>query len=292
MWRSLQTRVLTLPDDLVVYPTHGGGSFCAADTEGERITTIGRERAGNPLLQAPDEDAFVALLLETFGSYPTYFARLRAVNQRGPRVIGRFPALAKLDLEAFDRHIDADADLVDVRPIEAFAEGHIPGSLSIAFRPSFASWLGWLVEPDRPLLFVVEPEQDRLDLVRQALGIGYEQLAGELAGGIETWRDAGRTLATTELTSTPLEIEATRVIDVRQASEYEDGHVPGALHLELGSLPDAADAAAGPTTMICAHGERAMTAASVAERQGHRPQVFLGGAERWARSVGRPLVRS
>ena len=292
MWRSLQTRILTLPDDLVVYPTHGGGSFCSAGTEGEHITTIGRERAGNPLLQAPDEDAFVAQLLGSFGSYPTYFARLRAVNQRGPRVIGQFPALAALDLTASDRLVDADAELVDARPIEAFAAGHIPGSLSIALRPSFASWLGWLVEPDRPLLFVLEADQDRLDLVRQALGIGYEQLAGELAGGIETWRTAGRELRVTELTSSPGEIEGTRVIDVRQESEFEAGHVPGALHLELGSLPDAVDAAHGRTTMICAHGERAMTAASLAERNAHRPRVFLGGTEHWARSARRPLDRS
>src|SRR5205823_8743719 len=88
LWRSLQERILALPDDLPVYPTHGAGSFCSAPAGGERTTTIGREKASNPLLSAPDEDAFVARLLAGLGSYPPYFRELREVNRRGPRVYG------------------------------------------------------------------------------------------------------------------------------------------------------------------------------------------------------------
>ena len=91
--RSLHARILALPDDLAVYPTHGGGSFCSTAASGERTTTIGRERAASPLLLAPNEDTFVARLAE-FGTYPTYFTRLRQVNRRGPRVLGQLPDLA------------------------------------------------------------------------------------------------------------------------------------------------------------------------------------------------------
>ncbi len=84
LWRSLHERILTLPDDLPVYPTHGAGSFCSAPAGAERITTIGRERAANPLLAAPDEDAFVKQLLDGLGTYPPYFLRLRGREPRRP----------------------------------------------------------------------------------------------------------------------------------------------------------------------------------------------------------------
>jgi glyoxylase-like metal-dependent hydrolase (beta-lactamase superfamily II)/rhodanese-related sulfurtransferase len=291
LYRALHERILSLPDDLPVYPTHGAGSFCSTGSDGERTTTIGRERASNPLLAAPDEDGFVAMLLGTLGTYPTYFGRLREVNRLGPRVYGAFPPLARLSVDEVERGVRGGAELMDVRPIEAFAAGHVPGSLSIALRPSFASWLGWLVPADRPLTFVLGPDQDRAELVRQALGIGYEKLAGELDGGIEAWRDAGRLLARTNLVRA-LDPEQGAIVDVRQDAEYTAGHVPDASSVELGSLVGPALAGLpGRATFMCGHGERAMSAASIAERSGREAAVYVGGPDRWARQVGRPLAR-
>jgi glyoxylase-like metal-dependent hydrolase (beta-lactamase superfamily II) len=119
LYRSLHDRILTLPQDLVVYPTHGGGSFCSTAATGERTTTIGRELAANPLLAAPDEDVFVALLAESFGTYPTYFTHLREVNRRGPKIIGALPALSPLDLSEVDRLRAAGAELIDARSCAA-----------------------------------------------------------------------------------------------------------------------------------------------------------------------------
>jgi hydroxyacylglutathione hydrolase len=135
LWHSIVERLLVLPDDLAVYPTHGAGSFCSAPAGGERTTTIGRERAANPLLAAPDEDTFVARLRATLGSYPPYFPELPGVNRRGPHVYGAFPALASLGVHDVRRLVDDGAALIDVRPIDRFAAGHIPGSLSIELRP-------------------------------------------------------------------------------------------------------------------------------------------------------------
>ena len=291
LFRALHDRILSLPDDLPVYPTHGAGSFCSTAAAGDRTTTIGRERAANPLLAAPDEDAFVDMLLRSLGTYPTYFERLREVNRRGPRVYGTFPALAPLPVDEVERRLAAGAELIDVRPIEAFAEGHVPESLSIVLRPSFASWLGWLVAVDRPLVFVLGVDQDREEVVRQALGIGYEDLAGELAGGIEAWREAGRPLARTGLVHT-LDPERDAIVDVRQASEYASGHVPGARSVELGSLAGSSlGTLPSAGTFMCGHGERAMSAASLAQRSGRDAAVYVGSAERWARKSGRSLVR-
>jgi glyoxylase-like metal-dependent hydrolase (beta-lactamase superfamily II)/rhodanese-related sulfurtransferase len=290
LYRALHDNILTLPDDLAVYPTHGAGSFCSAPGSGDRTTTIGRERATNPLLQISDEDMFVDELLAGFGSFPTYFCRLPEVNRRGPRLYNAVPTLARLDVAAFESARAGGARVVDARPIAAFARGHVPGALSIALRPVFESWLGWLVEPDRQLLFVLDDDQDRDELVRQCLAVGYEQLVGELAGGMDSWRAAGMSEDTIELVG-PHEMSPT-VLDVRQDAEYRAGHVAGARHIELGSLGDAAATMPpGPVTVMCGHGERAMTGASILTAQGRTyVTVLAGGPEDWAASAVQPLA--
>jgi hydroxyacylglutathione hydrolase len=291
LWRSIVERLLALPDDLAVYPTHGPGSFCSAPAGGERTTTIGRERAANPLLAAPDEDAFVARLLAGLGTYPPYFTELREVNRRGPHVYGPFPTLARLDA-ATTRRLAADgAVLVDVRPVARFAAGHVPGSLSIPLRPQFASWLGWLVRRDQLLVFIVDGGQDPVELVRQCLSIGYEHLAGELAGGLDAWAAEGLPLGMIPLVNPPA-LDRRRVLDVRQQAEYNAGHVPGAAHLELGSLTNRLDAVpSGPIILMCGHGERAMTGASILAAAGRDDvSVLVGGPEDWARAAGAQLA--
>jgi hydroxyacylglutathione hydrolase len=291
LFRALHGRVLVLPDDLHVYPTHRAGSFCATPSAGERTTTIGRERATNPLLAAASEDEFVDRLVGGLGSYPAYFRRLREINRLGPRVYGLAPTLSLISVEDVARGIEAGAEVVDVRPIEAFAAAHLADSLSIALRPAFASWLGWLVAPDRPLIFVLDPEQDRNDLVRQALGIGYERLEGELAGGIGAWAASGRPIATTELTTKP-DPRGLPLVDIRQISEYRTGHVQGALSIELGDLAGSAISdLPSDALFMCGHGERAMTAASLAQRADHGAAVFVGGPRDWSRQTGNALLR-
>jgi hydroxyacylglutathione hydrolase len=289
LWRSLHEQILALPDDLAVYPTHGSGSFCSAPADGARTTTIGAERATNPLLAAPGEDAFVELLLEGLGSYPRYFSRLREVNRGGPAVHGpQPPGLARLDAGQVRALAGHGAAVVDVRPIAAFAAGHIPGSLSIPLREAFATWLGWLVEAGRPVIFVLDRFQDRAEVVRHAYKIGYEHLAGELAGGMVAWNAAG--LPSRRIRLVPAAQAAGTILDVRQDAEFTAGHIPGTLQVELGSLEGRGVDAAGPLTLMCGHGERAMSAASILEAAGHRDlAVAVGGPAEWAAASGRPL---
>ena len=288
LYRSLQERILVLPDDLAVCPTHGAGSFCAAPNTGERSTTIGREKATNSMLQVRDEDEFVERLIADAGSFPTYFRRLPELNRRGPRVLDTLPSLPRLSRDDAKRRIEAGAVVIDARAVTRFAAGHVPGAISIALRPVFASWLGWLVSPDAELVFVLDPEQDRADLVRQCLTIGHERIAGEIDGGMDGWRNAGLPIDTIEVVD-PASMKAP-VLDIRQAAEYRDGHVPGARHLELGALAEAS-LPSGPVTVMCGHGERAATGASVLRRRGTRDvAVFLGGPDDWARHHQRALA--
>lgn len=294
-YRGLHDHILTLPDSLAVYPTHGAGSFCSAPSGAQRTTTIGQERATNALVRAPSEDAFVHTLLSSLGTYPRYFHELPAENQRGPKVLGTFPTLPQLDLATFRAQIDAGTVVVDAREVEAFAAGHIPGTLSIVLTTSFESWLGWVVDFGKRVVFVLDDRSNRRELVRQAMNIGYDNLAGELAGGIDTWREAGLPIATTPLTYPPdmpeRSTDSHRILDVRQESEWVAGHIPDAVHIELGALRDATTVPGGPIIVMCAHGNRAMTAASVLEQRGRTDVTVLrGGPELWAEVPGRSLV--
>jgi hydroxyacylglutathione hydrolase len=288
LYRSVWAKLLSLPADTPVYPTHGAGSFCSTATGGDRVTTIGREKRENPLLMAHDEDAFVRSLEEGFGSFPRYFLRLREVNRRGPALYSRTPALDQLAAEDLHRLLSDGAELVDARPFERFAAGHIPGALSIELRPSFATWLGWLAPADRPLVFVLDQDQDRSDLVRQCLKIGYENLAGEIAGGMTGWHETGSEQARIALH--PVEHARGPTVDVRQEQEFASGHLPGGMNVELGVLADARALPPGPLSLMCGHGQRAMTAASLLERAGRTELTVLsGGPIEWSRSTGRAL---
>jgi hydroxyacylglutathione hydrolase len=284
-------RLLALPDATAVYPTHGAGSFCSAPPGAERTTTIGAERAANPLLAAGDEDAFVKTLLASLGTFPPYFLRLPEQNRRGPAILASDPALPPLTAGQVRALLDSGAQVIDVRPVPEYAAGHIPGSLAIPLRDAFATWLGWLVpDPATPLVIVAGPGQDLSEVIWQALKIGHENLAGALAGGLREWQAAGHPPAVTPLL-TAGQADPAAVIDVRQASEYAGGHLPGAASIELGALGAAAAGVQGrPVVTMCGHGERAATAASVLERAGHSGVAILnGGPADWAQATGQAL---
>lgn len=287
-------RLMELPDDTPVWPTHGAGSFCSAAAGGERTTTIGRERATNPLLQVTNEDSFVDALLGSLGTFPNYFLRLGEVNLRGPAVLGTAPPLPTLTVARVKELQEQGAQIVDARQPADFAAGHIPGSLSIALRPVFATWLGWLADPDRPVIIVRSPGQDPEDIVWAAATVGFDALAGELDGGFPAWKNSARaaTGSLIEARSMVSGAEASAsVIDIRQASEYAAGHVAAARNIELGGLAEQlSELPSGPLVIMCGHSERAMSAASILERAGRTDIAVLnGGAADWAREADRSL---
>ena len=188
-YRSLR-RLATLPDATAVWPTHGSGSFCSAPPGTARVTTIGAEKTSNALLTAPDEDTFARRLLASLGSYPAYFDRLAEVNRSGPAPVTGIPGLAPLTPAAVRSLPGRGGWMIDVRPVADFAAGHIPGAVCIPLRDQFATWLGWLAPAGVPLGFVLAGGQDPAEVAWQALKIGYEDLAGQLAGGMAAWQAA------------------------------------------------------------------------------------------------------
>ena len=288
-YRSLQ-RLAKLDDDVAVWPTHGAGSFCSAPPGAERTSTIGTERATNTLLRAESEDEFVKQLLGSLGTFPPYFLRLGEVNRRGPALVAEDDALPGLTAAAVARLKASGAAVVDVRPVGDFGAGHVPGSVSIPLRPVFATWLGWLVDADTPVVVVRNADQDPAEILWQARKVGYDQLAGELHGGVDSWRAAGEPTTSIPVV-TPAEVGSTAVLDIRQDNEFDAGHVPGAWHIELGALSAKVDELpAGPTVVMCGHSERAMGAASLLARAGRRDvSVLDGGPQDWADTTGASL---
>jgi hydroxyacylglutathione hydrolase len=290
-------RLAGLPAPTAVWPTHGAGSFCSAPPGAARTSTIGRELVSNPLLaianEDRNEDRFVEQLLGSLGSFPPYFLRLAEINRCGPAVLDAATTgrLAELPVSTVAHLNVGGAVVVDARPVRDYARAHIPGALSIPLRAQFATWLGWLVPPEASIVVVRNPDQDLADLVWQALNIGVEGLVGELADGVDSWAAAGYPTASTRLLD-PAEIDGRRrVLDIRQDPEFTAGHLPGAAHIELGALAQAArDLPNEPTVLMCGHGERAMSAASLLERAGHRDlAVLAGGPDDWAQATGATL---
>lgn len=287
-YHSLQ-RLAGLPDDVAVWPTHGAGSFCSAPAGSERTSTVGLERARNSLLAAPDEDTFVQLLLGSLGEYPSYFRRLGEVNRRGPAAAGPPGAAVLSPAEVLEAQA-ARAEVVDVRPLADFARGHVPGSLSIPLRPVFATWLGWLVDLDRRVVIVRNPDQDLDEVWWQAAKIGHDHLVGQVPDGLEEWYADRRPTAGIPLVGAG-DVGDRAVLDIRQPGEFGAGHVPGARNVPLADVADHPEAVPhGPTVVMCGHGERAMGAASLLARAGRTDLAVLdGGADDWAQATGQRL---
>jgi rhodanese-related sulfurtransferase len=286
-YRTLTGAFTSLPDETQLYPTHGGGSFCSAGSGGGRTSTLGQERASNPAMGVGTEEEFVRWFPATFPAAPAYYFRMRAFNAAGPRLRREIAGPPALSAAEFGRARDGGAIVVDARPMEAYAEAHIPGALSIVFRDVFAVWLGWLVAEGTPLLFVADgvPFEGVVD---QALLVGHERFAGVLEGGMKAWEAAGLPVADARLVDAAearaAAVEGATVLDVRERDEYAAGHVPEAVHIPLGELAARVDElpADRPVVAYCGHGERSGTALSILERAGRGELLNLdGGIGAW-----------
>ena len=298
-YRTISQELQRLEDEVDVYPTHGGGSFCLVSPSGSgaTITTIGQERMTNPFFQAATESEFLDLALSDLPSFPIYYKCMANVNVRGPRILGGLPPLYPLAPREVWVRIQRDSVAIDARTPEEYAEAHIPRAYSVPFGGSSGTWVGWLVDADSPLVLVSDDAFAREEMVRQLVRIGYDALDGYLEGGMEGWRRA-RLPVETLRTVTPEELyaqieggEGPLPLDVRFGHEWRLGHVPDALHIELGQLQDEVDSLSRERSYatLCAAGIRACTAASILEREGFGDVALVpGGTNAW-KKAGYPL---
>lgn len=297
-YRTLR-RLSGLPDGVEVLPTHGRGSFCGTGSgPKERTSTIGQERGRNAALSAPDEESFLEQQLSGLLAFPTYYASMAPINRAGPRPMSEIPQPSALSLEEVRERIDAGAWVVDGRNRKEFARAHIPRSINIEVGDQFASYVGWIVPFNDPLVVVLpDPEAARLGEAATQLGrIGYERMDGYLEGGIRAWEGAGndvRSFATADiddLCEAMVDGATPRVLDVRQEAEWDAGHIPGSRHVFVGDLPDRVGevpSAEDELWVVCASGQRTSIAASILDREGVAVRsVVSGGVDDWLRDCG------
>ncbi len=264
-------RLAELPDEALVLPTHGAGSFCASGTPEEaRTSTIGHERVANPAFASTDREAFVRRQLANLPAFPTYYAHMAPINRAGPVVVRGVPLPSPLDVEDVERWMQRGARVVDARGGAEFAGAHIPGSLSVPLDESFGSYVGWLVPFDSSIVLVAGGKDVHEDIAVQLFRIGYERIVGYLHDGIEAWDRSGRPLdhyaiATLEDLASAARSGGGQILDVRQRREWDEGHLPGSRHCFVADVPSSLEDLRGPDELLvaCVSGFRASIAASL-----------------------------
>jgi hydroxyacylglutathione hydrolase len=290
-FRTLRDFYLRMPDHVMIYPNHGAGSPCGADI-GDRLTsTIGYERRFNRFLQFDEVQKFTEYALATAPPVPKYYPVMKKVNAQGPRVLGNLPRVPGLPPKAFKEAIGKKSGvLVDVRTMLAFGGGHIPGALNIGGSPILSIWAGWMLDPDEPVLLVLESENDLKEIVRLFIRTGYTKFAGYLVGGMKVWDAAGFPLAEVgqmnvhELNKRARDLQ---IVDVRSPREWKNGHVPGARHIFLPELRKRIGELdrSKPTAVYCGSGYRASIATSIMKPAGFEKLWNVPGSwEAWKKA--------
>ncbi|MET9835960.1 DUF1416 domain-containing protein [Streptomyces sp. NPDC006385] len=273
-YRSVRRLAEVLPDDTVVLPTHGFGSFCAAGAASPADrSTIGRERAVNPVFRQ-EEDAFVAGSLTGLEPYPAYYRHMATINAAGPAPTATLTEPRRAGLPELAERLAAGEWVVDVRPRAAFAHTHLKGAVNFDARGSLATYLGWLV-PFHASVTLLAADEEELDAARhELLRIGFDHPVAVAVGSPLEWagpqwlasypRADFATLAAVR-SGRPVE-----VLDVRGDGEWRSGHLPGARHLPLRELPRAIpDLPDTETWVHCRSGFRAAIGASLLAAAGH-----------------------
>lgn len=277
-YRTIRT-FADLPDDTMILPTHGAGSFCVANVPSAiRHTTVGRERTTNEVMLAADEADFIRQQLGVLTRFPTYYRHMGPLNRQGPAVVRRLPEILSLDPATVERLAGEGAWVIDGRDRAGFAAAHIPGSLNIELNESFSTYVGWMVPFATPLVLVLpEPlEEARAEAATQLLRIGYDRVVGVLSGGVEAWTSSRRP-ARAYPTATMRDLhdamvgrgERLDVLDVRQPAEWrDDGAIPGSRRVFVADLPDRLGELPRDREqwIVCTTGHRASIAASLLDR--------------------------
>jgi hydroxyacylglutathione hydrolase len=297
IFASLQGKLLGLGDDVEVWPGHLGGSMCGGpDMDLKISSTIGFEKRHNAALAIADEEEFVATALAGLGPQPPNFEAIVELN-RGPLLTDGVELLPLAPRQVEQKRV-AGALLIDVRTDQQFDDAHIPDAVSIPMLSAgFGSRLAWLADREQEIVFVGRDDEDGRRAGRLAVAVGIRRFAGFLGGGMTSWRQEKRPVERIErlpLSELPERAGDVQILDVRERSEWEEGHIPGSAFVpwhDIEAVPEGLDPGR-PIAVVCASGQRAAVAASLVKRRGaeHVIHVIDGGVPEWA-ELGQPLER-
>jgi hydroxyacylglutathione hydrolase len=300
MYDSIQNRILTLADDIIVYPGHCAGSSCGKNLGPENHSTIGEQKISNYALQPQSREKFIEQVLAELEIAPKYFAINAKINQNGYEALDELKskALTPLSINRFKEMMTKDAVILDTRPAATFCDGYIPGSIFIGLEGRFAEWAGNILPYDKHFILVTEPGKEDESVTRLAR-VGFNKIDGYLDGGFEAWKNAGEnkdmiiSIEADELAMDMPFDDKLQIIDVRKESEFDEGHIVDAINLPLQEMTDIAAVANFEETqnlyIHCAGGYRSVIASSIFKMHGlHNLRNIIGG---WNKIKEEPKIK-
>jgi hydroxyacylglutathione hydrolase len=289
LYDSLHQKLLTLADNVLVYPAHGAGSLCGKNMRADRSSTIGVERLTNYALQIKSKEEFIAQVTSHLPARPEYFAKDAEINRTGASALSDLPPLRAVAPIELGQMLEDGEIALDVRAGEEFATAHVPGSINIALSGQFATWAGTLLGLTANPVLIAETKQQTEEARIRLARVGIETLGGYLAGGVAAWRQVGLPVATIpQITVNELRdrlrFAPVRVLDVRRESEWDAGHIADAAWWPLDNFkvsPPEIDHDT-PLAVHCKSGYRSMIASSLLARAGFKHvQNVVGGFDAW-----------
>ena len=286
LYDSIYTKLLPLPDALVIYPGHGAGSACGKNMMKETVDTLGNQRKVNYALNQPSKEAFIQAVTDGLLPPPAYFGMNVSMNKQGyvsfDEVIKQ--GTRALSPDEFENIANVNEALVlDTRTESNFVEGFVPKSIHIGLDGDFAPWVGALiVDVKQPILLVVDAGKEEEAITRLSR-VGFDHVLGYLQGGFEAWKLAGKEIDTIHQVSAEqfakeLVIGVTKVVDVRRESEYEAQHLDAAFSKPLAYINDwSKDIPNQHFCLYCAGGYRSVIAASILQARGYRNFTEVAG---------------
>lgn len=290
LYESLQSKIVSLPDEVLVYPAHGAGSSCGKNLGPTTHSTIGEQKNTNYALQASSKSAFIQAVTADLPEPPSYFPINAEMNKKGYEGLDAVleKAMRPLEPKAFQKAGQQEnVWIIDTRDKEVFTQGFVPGAIFIGLNGRFAEWAGSLIPFDKELLVITEPGMEKEAMTRLAR-VGFDKMIGYLDGGFDAWQKAG---LPTDLIIDVLSDELAMdipfdpqllVLDVRKETEFDEGHVAEAVNIPLPQLLNPIRVAAIEDTdniyIHCQSGYRSVIGASILKKQGfHNLRNVQGG---------------
>jgi hydroxyacylglutathione hydrolase len=288
LYHSIE-RFKSLPDHLQVWPAHGAGSACGKGLGAIPSTTVGYEKLFNPSLQYQDEQEFVDYILADQPETPFYFAVMKRVNKVGPELARNQPAVHLLpagDLAKSSR----EHMVIDIRNAASFADGHVAGAINVPSN-SLVQWAGFFVDYNKPLFLLTDADSLAANL-RSLRSIGIDNVQGYFdisASEVQKQFTEAYSSATPQELAASIENGSVRLIDVRAATEFNEGHIQNAEHHFLGNLLRQLSQMdkSKPLVVQCLAGGRSAIGTSILQRAGFKVTNMSGGYKAW-RASGLP----
>jgi hydroxyacylglutathione hydrolase len=282
LYDSLHSKIMPLPDAILIYPAHGAGSACGKNMSKETSDSLGQQKRSNYALQPMSKEDFIREVTNGLLPPPIYFPENVKMNIKGYESLDAVMerGMRALDAEAFEAAANASGALIlDTRKPSEFAQGFIPNAINIGIDGSFAPWVGALI-PDirQEILLVTEPGREE-EVITRLARVGYDRTIGYLAGGMDAWEGKEKDQITSIAPEAFAEVEEATVLDVRKPGEYEAGHLSNARNVPLDFINDQIHSLDRNETyhIHCAGGYRSMIFASILKARGFEKVIDVQG---------------